>query len=50
MKDTEVVLGGHEEGGDGRRLVPVSIRKNMSSDHTIWCDHTISKKWTFVHT
>ena len=22
----------------------------MSSDHTIWCDHTFSKKWTFVHT
>ena len=24
--------------------------KNMWSDHTIRCDHTISKKWTFVHT
>jgi L-aminopeptidase/D-esterase-like protein len=21
----------------------------MSSDHTIRCDHTISKKWTFDH-
>ena len=24
--------------------------KNMWSDHTIQCDYTISKKWTFVHT
>jgi hypothetical protein len=24
--------------------------KNMKSDHTIRCDHTISKKWTSVHT
>ena len=24
--------------------------KNMWSDHTMRCDHTISKKWTFVHT
>jgi hypothetical protein len=31
-------------------LLPTTIRKNMSSDHTIWCDHTFSKKWTFVHT
>ena len=24
--------------------------KNMCIDHTIRCDHTISKKWTFHHT
>jgi len=24
--------------------------KNMCIDHTIRCDHTISKEWTFVHT
>ncbi len=24
--------------------------KNMRNDHTTRCDHTISKKWTFVHT
>jgi hypothetical protein len=24
--------------------------KNMCIDHTIRCDHTISKKWTLVHT
>ena len=27
-----------------------SSEKNMCIDHTIRCDHTISKKWTFVHT
>jgi hypothetical protein len=35
------------------RFVPGTLLtsgKNMSSDHTIWCDHTFSKKWTFVHT
>ena len=25
-------------------------KKNMRNDHTTRCDHTISKKWTFVHT
>jgi len=29
----------------------LDIRKKQHvSDHTIQCDHTISKKWTFVHT
>ncbi len=27
-----------------------SSGKNMKNDHTTRCDHTISKKWTFVHT
>jgi hypothetical protein len=28
----------------------LTSEKNMCIDHTMRCDHTISKKWTFVHT
>ena len=38
---------------EGRRLESGKLwasGKNMWRHHTIRCDHTISKKWTFVHT
>jgi hypothetical protein len=42
--------GGIQYSGfsNGVRYVPSG--KNMWRHHTIRCDHTISKKWTFVHT
>ena len=36
------------DGARGEASTP--SEKNMCIDHTIRCDHTISKKWTFVHT
>ena len=49
-------LAGQSRGRDTRRDRLREQRrgdaseKNMCIDHTIRCDHTISKKWTFVHT
>ena len=36
--------------GASYQMMSCTSGKNMWRHHTIRCDHTISKKWTFVHT